>query len=57
MTPRGVAVFEKLAGCILLVVAAPVITAAALVISTLSKRSPFVAHLRVGQRGGGWWML
>jgi len=57
MTPRGVAAFEKLAGCILLVTAAPVIVASAFVISILSKRSPFVAHLRVGQHGRALWML
>ncbi len=57
MAKRVLAALEQLTGCMLLLAAAPVLAAAALVITTLSKRSPFIAHLRVGQHGRALWML
>jgi exopolysaccharide production protein ExoY len=48
---------EGVAGSILLVLAAPVIVASAAVVKALSGRSPFVAHLRVGQHGKPFWTL
>jgi exopolysaccharide production protein ExoY len=48
---------ERAAGCLLLVAASPVIVTAAVVISVLSRRSPFVAHLRVGRNSEPFWTL
>lgn len=47
---------ERTAGFVLLGMASPVIASAALVLAALSGRSPFVAHLRVGQGGRQFWM-
>lgn len=47
---------ERIAGGLLLAAAAPVIAVSALAVSALSRRSPFVAHLRVGQGGNTFWM-
>lgn len=46
---RGVAFF-------LLATASPLIAASALTVAGLSRRSPFVAHLRVGTHGTSFWM-
>lgn len=46
---RGVALF-------LLAAATPIIAASALAVAALSRRSPFVAHLRVGKHGKPFWM-
>ena len=48
---------ERIAGCLLLAVASPVLLASALVVAALSRRSPLVAHLRVGRNGAPFWML
>lgn len=48
---------ERATGCVLLLAAGPAIAASALVVSVLSRRSPFVAHRRVGQNGQLFWML
>jgi exopolysaccharide production protein ExoY len=50
--------FEPLIGAVLAVIAAPVIIASAGVVMVLSRRSPFVAHLRIGNNGPFWmWKL
>lgn len=56
---RGIAalaVLDRLAGAILFLASLPLILIAAALICALSRRSPFVAHLRVGQRGHPFWV-
>ena len=48
---------ERTAGFLLLIAAGPIIATSALVVSALSRRSPFVAHRRVGRNGQLFWML
>ncbi|MGH9612014.1 MAG: sugar transferase [Bryobacteraceae bacterium] len=48
---------ERTIALIFLAVASPLIAISILTISTLSRRSPFVAHGRVGKNGGVFWML
>lgn len=50
-------VFERAAGLVLLLAAAPVLSVAGLTLTALSRRSPFVAHLRVGQDQAPFWVL
>jgi exopolysaccharide production protein ExoY len=47
---------ERTAGFALMAIASPVIAASALSVAALSRRSPFVAHLRVGKDGQPFWM-
>jgi lipopolysaccharide/colanic/teichoic acid biosynthesis glycosyltransferase len=47
---------ERAAGAVFLIAASPVITVAATAVSMLSRRSPFIAHQRVGERGESLWM-
>ncbi len=54
--PGFVLVMERAAGAVFLVAASPVIAASAGIISLLSRRSPFIAHQRVGEGGGLLWM-
>jgi exopolysaccharide production protein ExoY len=49
-------VVERAAGAVLLAVACPAIGVSAVAISLLSRRSPFIAHLRVGEGGRTFWM-
>ena len=49
-------VAERTAGFLLLAIASPVIAASAVAVAALSRRSPFVAHLRVRQNGKQFWM-
>jgi exopolysaccharide production protein ExoY len=48
---------ERAAGFALLVLSAPIIAVAALVVAALSRRPAFVAHLRVGQNDKPLWMM
>ncbi len=48
---------ERAAGCALLSVASPLLAVSAAAVAMLSKRSPFVAHLRVGKNGKSFWTL
>ena len=48
---------ERTAGFLLLALAAPVIATSAIAVAALSRRSPFIAHLRVAQNGKPFWML
>ncbi len=48
---------ERLAGALLLAAASPILVGSAITSSLLSRRSPFVAHLRVGRDGEPFWML
>lgn len=48
---------ERAAALICLVAASPLIAISILAVSTLSRRSPFVAHRRVGKNGRVFWML
>lgn len=48
---------ERAAGCLLVTLAAPVIAASAIAVKALSGRSPFIAHLRMGQHGKSFWTL
>jgi exopolysaccharide production protein ExoY len=47
---------ERAAGAIFLMAASPVIAVSAGVITVLSRRSPFIAHQRVGEAGELLWM-
>jgi len=48
---------ERVAGSLLLALASPAIAASAAAVKVLSGRSPFVAHLRVGQHGKQFWTI
>ncbi len=48
---------ERGAGVLLLALASPVIAVSALTVAVLSRRSPFIAHLRVGRHGVPFWVL
>jgi exopolysaccharide production protein ExoY len=48
---------ERAAGIVLLAAAAPVIATSAIAVAVLSRRSPFIAHLRVAKNGKPFWML
>jgi len=48
---------ERAAGLLFLVIASPILAASALAIAMFSRRSPLVAHLRVGKNGAPFWML
>lgn len=50
-------VFEYLAAAALLCALGPVLVLVALVVAVLSRRSPLIAHLRVGLNGGPFWVL
>ncbi|MCC6369013.1 MAG: sugar transferase [Bryobacterales bacterium] len=50
-------VADRLLAAVLLVFVLPVLPILALMIRILSRRSPFVAHLRVGRDGGQLWMV
>jgi exopolysaccharide production protein ExoY len=52
-----VAFSERLAACILLSLLFPVLIVACTIIVILSRRSPLVAHCRVGQNGRPIWVL
>jgi lipopolysaccharide/colanic/teichoic acid biosynthesis glycosyltransferase len=47
---------ERATGVVLLAAASPVIAVSALALAGLSKRSPLVAHLRVGRNNRPFWM-
>jgi exopolysaccharide production protein ExoY len=49
-------VMERAAGAVFLIAAVPVIVATGVTVSLLSRRSPFIAHRRVGERGRSLWM-
>jgi exopolysaccharide production protein ExoY len=54
---RWIDLAERIAAAVLLVLLLPVISVAALVVVTLSRRSPFVAHPRIGLGGTPLWVL
>ena len=47
---------ERAAGAVFLLAASPVIATSAGIVSILSRRSPFIAHQRVGERGELLWV-
>ena len=47
---------ERAAGAAFLIAASPAIAASAIAISMLSRRSPFIAHRRVGEGGESLWV-
>jgi exopolysaccharide production protein ExoY len=49
-------VIERTAGAVLLAAACPVMAVSGAAIFLLSRKSPFIAHLRVGQGGRLFWM-
>ena len=59
LSPRYSFVYaaDRVAGIVTVVAALPVIAAAGLTVSCLSRRSPFIAHRRVGRHGRDFWML
>ena len=50
------ATVDRLLGLVLLALVSPVLVAAAAVAFVLSRRSPFVAHLRMGYQGRAFWV-
>jgi lipopolysaccharide/colanic/teichoic acid biosynthesis glycosyltransferase len=48
---------ERTAAAVLLAVLGPVVLASALAVALLSRRSPLIAHRRVGWRGSDLWMI
>jgi len=48
---------ERSAGLVLLLASLPILFTAALAVAALSRRSPLVAHLRVGKNNTPFWML
>jgi lipopolysaccharide/colanic/teichoic acid biosynthesis glycosyltransferase len=54
---RAIAIAERIAAGIILVMVAPVLFIAGIVVAILSRRSPVVAHLRVGEYGRPIWIL
>ena len=48
--------YERIGGSALFALSLPVVAASGIVTFVLSKRSPFVAHLRVGQHGKPLWV-
>jgi lipopolysaccharide/colanic/teichoic acid biosynthesis glycosyltransferase len=50
-------IVERVAAALMLVVAGPILIGSALIIACLSRRTPLIAHLRVGQGGKSFWML
>ncbi len=54
--PGFVDAVERAAGALILIAASPVIAASAVTISILSRRSPFIAHQRVGEGGESLWV-
>src|ERR1700722_3173256 len=54
--PGFLDVMDRAAGATFLVAASPLIAASAGIIALLSRRSPFIAHQRVGEGGGLLWM-
>ena len=58
MAARIIYSFEPLVGAALALIAAPIILVSSGIIIVLSRRSPFVAHLRIGNNGPFWmWKL
>jgi len=54
---RAAAIGERLVAAALLLLALPVLALCALAVSLLSRRSPWIAHRRVGWRGADLWMI
>ena len=50
-------VIERAAGFFLLLLASPIVIGSALIVAVLSRRSPLVAHLRIGRHNRPFWML
>jgi exopolysaccharide production protein ExoY len=48
---------ERIAAAVMLALLGPVALAAALVVAAISRRSPLIAHRRVGWRGADLWMI
>jgi exopolysaccharide production protein ExoY len=53
----AVGLCERVTAAMLLALLAPVVLASALLIALLSRRSPLIAHRRVGWRGADLWMI
>ena len=54
---KAIAVAERIAAAMILLALSPVLLAAGLLIAILSRSSPLVAHLRVGERGRPIWVI
>jgi exopolysaccharide production protein ExoY len=54
--PSFLGTMERVAGAVFLVAASPVIAASAGIVAVLSRRSPFIAHQRVGEAGELLWV-
>lgn len=54
---KVIEILERFAAAALLIVALPILIAAAVIVMILSRRSPFIAHCRVGHGGRDIWVL
>jgi exopolysaccharide production protein ExoY len=54
---QAVGVCERLSAVLLLVLSAPVLLLCAVIVAVLSRRTPLIAHRRVGWHGSALWML
>src|SRR5277367_4841614 len=50
-------VVERIVGLCLMLLASPVLIGSALIVAVLSRKSPLVAHLRIGRHNRPFWML
>jgi lipopolysaccharide/colanic/teichoic acid biosynthesis glycosyltransferase len=50
-------IIERAAGFFLLLLTSPILIGSALIVAVLSRRSPLVAHLRIGRHNRPFWML
>ena len=57
LTWQMMGICERLASVVLFIALSPVMVGSALVLALMSRRSPLIAHRRVGWRGSALWML
>lgn len=57
LTRQGLEFCERLTAAMLLLLFSPVVLASALLVALISRRSPLIAHRRVGWRGSDLWMI
>lgn len=57
VTWQAVAICERLAAAVLLVLLAPALVSCAILVALLSRRSPLIAHRRVGWQGADLWVM
>jgi lipopolysaccharide/colanic/teichoic acid biosynthesis glycosyltransferase len=53
---KSILILDRCLACVLAAASAPVLVAAAAALALLSRRSPFIAHLRVGRNARPFWV-